>query len=466
MAPNPVKPRRLIRALDGLWYAGSAPHTLMALAVLLAGTLAVAAIIPQQPAGLSGAAVEQWLAGTAGSYRDAGSFLRAVGAFHLTGGPWMRVLLAALALSLMLRVANQAGFLYRLWRSPAPLAAPPRLIVHRATLPGAPEAIVDQLPAALRPRFSSMAVESNPDGAQVYLVRRPAGAVGPLLTYAGPLLILLGLLLNEALGWRAGDIALAPGGSSSPPAAQGLKVTLAGIYGEDAASTTLRLAEGTRTREVHTAANRPARLGNVWLTQQEIGPALVVTAEDRSGRPVEIQALTPGSEIGERLPLLFRQTQSEQAFALPARNLTFRAVSYPALPERNISAPVFLVEAYRGADPAPVLEALVEDTAMVSLDDVTLTLGRDRYVTLEAADLPGLPLLLLGVTVLLAGVIVSSVWGPTRAWIGMAADGDVVELAVRAAAATEPERELARIAAACSHRSPHPAAAPEVTDAG
>ena len=56
-------------------------------------------------------------------------------------------------------------------------------------------------------------------------------------------------------------------------------------------------------------------------------------------------------EVSEKLHLLFQQTQGEQAFALPARNLTFRAVSYPALPERNITAPVFLVEAYRGADP-------------------------------------------------------------------------------------------------------------------
>ena len=105
MAPNPVKPRRTLRVLDGLWYAGSAPHTLMALTALLAGTLAFAALVPQQPSGLEGAAAEQWLAGAASSFRGAGPFLRAVGAFHITGSPWMRALLAALALNLTLRVA-------------------------------------------------------------------------------------------------------------------------------------------------------------------------------------------------------------------------------------------------------------------------------------------------------------------------------------------------------------------------
>ena len=219
MASNPVKPRRIVRVLDGLWYAGSAPHTLMALTALLAGTLALAAIIPQQPAGLTGAAAEQWLTGAASGYRQAGSFLRAVGAFHIAGSPWTRAILAALALNLTLRVAAQADFLYRLWRSPGLLNAPPRLIVQRAALPGALDTLVNQTPAALRPRFSSVAVLSitTRNVLRWYAVRRPLGATGPLLTYAGPLLILLGLLLNDTLGWRAANIALAPGSSTLLP---------------------------------------------------------------------------------------------------------------------------------------------------------------------------------------------------------------------------------------------------------
>ena len=72
---------------------------------------------------------------------------------------------------------------------------------------------------------------------------------------------------------------------------------------------------------------------------------MAVTASDSNGRPISIQALAPGGAVSEALHLLFQQTEGEQAFALPDRNLTFRAVSYPALPERNIAAPVFLVEA-------------------------------------------------------------------------------------------------------------------------
>jgi hypothetical protein len=464
MAANPVKPRRIVRVLDGLWYVGSAPHTLMALTALLAGTLALAAIIPQQPTGLAGAAAEQWLTGAASAYRQAGSFLRAVGAFHIASSPWTRAILTALALNLTLRVAAQAGFLYRLWRSPGLLNAPPRLIVQRAALPGALDTLVDQTPAALRPRFSSVAVDHDADRAQMYAVRRPLGATGPLLTYAGPLLILLGLLLNDTLGWRAVNIALARGNSTLLPRAEGLWITLDGIAGEQSAPVTLSLTRMNADKKVRIAANQPARWGGVWLTQQEIAPALAVTAEDSSGQPIAIQSLAPGGEVNQKLQLLFQQTQSEQAFALPTRDLTFRAVSYPALPERNIAAPVFLVEAYRGADPVPVFDELVEDTAAVKLDGVTLTLQRDRYVILEAAALPGLPPLLLGAIITLAGVITSVVWGPTRAWIGMAADGDAVDLAVRAAVAAEPEREMTRLLAALQ-TAPAPVAM-EDADAG
>ena len=362
-----------------------------------------------------------------------------------------------------LRVAAQASFLHRLWRSPSPLTAPPRLIVQRTALPGVLDTLVSQTSEALRPCFSSVKVDHDAGRAQVYAVRRPLGAMGPLLTYIGPLLILLGLLLNDTLGWRAANIALAPGGSASLPTTGGPRITLDGVGREAAAPVELHLTDAQGDRNIRIVANRPARWGSVWLTQQEIGPALAVTAEDSNGRPVAVQALSPGGEISEKLHLLFQQTQGEQAFALPARNLTFRAVSYPALPERNIAAPVFLVEAYRGADPAPVLDELIEDVAAVNLDGVTLTLQRDRYVILEAASLPGLPLLLLGAMITLAGILTTAIWGPTRAWIGMAADEDAVDLAVRAAVSAEPERETARLLAALRRLVP---AVTESSDAG
>ena len=465
MALNPVKPRRIVRVLDGLWNVGSAPHTLMALTALLAGTLALAAILPQQPVGLEGASGEQWLAGAAGSFREAGSFLRAVGAFHLTSGPWMRVLLAALALNLTLRVAAQVRFLHRFRQPIAPVAAPPRLIVHRTSYPAALQNALEHAERVLRLRFRVVTVAQDAGRAQIYAVGRPLGAIGPLLTYIGSLLVLLGLLANDTLGWRAVDIALAPGDTALLARSGNLRVTLDNIAGEENPAATLALAREDAVKNVRSAAGQPAVWGSAWLAQQGTGPVLAVTAQDGSGRPLVLQTLAPGGEASQTLHLVFRQTQGEQAFALPTHNLTFRAVSYPALPEQGIAGPVFLVEGYRGADPTPVFEALVEEQATLNADSLTIVLRRDRYVSLDAAGLPGLPFLLLGAALTLAGVMLSAFRGPVRAWIGMAEDGETVAVAVRAAVAAEPELETLRLLAALQP-APAEAEMPEPSDAG
>ena len=272
---TPSSPGELLRVLDGLWYAGSAPHTLMALTALLAGTLALAAIIPQQPAGLAGAAAEQWLTGAASGYRQAGSFLRAVGAFHITSSPWTRAILAALALNLTLRVAAQAGFLHRLWRSPGTLNAPPRLIVQRAALPGALDILVNQTPATLRPRFSSVAVAVDHDAERAQMVRSAATAgrhrsaahlrravADPARTAAErhPR-----LARQQTSPWRPAIRPCCP-----PRMVCGSRSTA--LPASNPRRLTLSLTRMNADRNVRIAANQPARWGSVWLTQQEIAP--------------------------------------------------------------------------------------------------------------------------------------------------------------------------------------------------
>jgi hypothetical protein len=119
-----------------------------------------------------------------------------------------------------------------------------------------------------------------------------------------------------------------------------------------------------------------------------------------------LQALATGGETGPELHLLFRQDQSEQGFGLPGRNLTFRAVSYASLPDKGIDRSVFLVEAYRGDATTPALSQLIEDEAETTVDDVILSLRRDRYALLGMAYLPGLPGVAAGGFLALAGALI------------------------------------------------------------
>jgi len=384
--------------LDSLWQAGSATGTSLVLIMLLVATLAVAAGFPQLPSGLSGPESERWLASTAGSYPGVGTLLRGVGVFDVTGGPWVPLLLAILAFNLLLRLAIQAGETRAAWRTvPAPEPqADATVAVDGRSPAAAPETVPEEVvPASL--------------GAG----RRRLAATAALLVYIGPLILMLGLLINAVVGWRASDIALAPKSSFALPNTDGLRISLDNISGSEAAplSTIVLTGIAGDPRPASAGFARPAHWGNLWLAQRSTGPALAVSCLDGQGRAIPLRSLASDSEAGDDVHILFRQAQSEQGVDVPARNLTLRAVSYAALPEKGIEAPVFLVEVYRGDESAPLLSQLVENEGSIAVDGITCSLRRDRHAILEVAYLPGILPMLLGALLALVGAIMAVVWG-------------------------------------------------------
>jgi hypothetical protein len=117
---------------------------------------------------------------------------------------------------------------------------------------------------------------------------------------------------------------------------------------------------------------------------------------------------------------------------------------------------VFLVEGYQGADTTPELNELVEGSKTIEWQGASLTLQREAYVVVDLAAMPGLPLLLLGGLVLLAGVGVAAWAGLTRTWLNAAVDGAGTLLAVRVAAPALGQAAVSRVAASLAA----PAAAP------
>ena len=436
------------RVLDSLWFAASAPQLTIALTVLLASTFALAALLPQLPAGSDPAAAARWYATTAASFGRLGPFLSASGLFNVLDGPWITLLLAFTAFHALLRVAAQIAHLVKARRGAA--LAPPGLPFELAQLPVEPATLAERV-AALDEAQPDRDAAEPPDGISprlridAYFERRSWAAVGPLLTYLGPLLILGGLLWNSVAGWRVLDLSLTPGRVSQPAQARGLALTL--VKAPDAragAPGVVSLAQGGASVDAWLDAGRPAKWGNIWIAQRSGGPTLTVLAE-QDGQQLPLQALEAGEGAGETLRLRFGQNENEQGFAIPAANLAFRVVSYDRLPERGIERPVFLLEGFVGEDSTPLLNALIEDERAVSWRGVNLALRRDRYVVVDLASAPGLPLLLLGGLILLAGAAVTAWGGQTRLWVNAAAEGDGTLLAVRAAAPAAGQRAVAAL---------------------
>jgi hypothetical protein len=168
-------------------------------------------------------------------------------------------------------------------------------------------------------------------------------------------------------------------------------------------------------------------------------------AAEAEGERLSLQALEEGEGAGETLRLRFGENENEQGFAIPGANLAFRVVSYDRLPERGIERPVFLLEGFVGEDATPQLNELVEDEGTVTWQGVTLSLQRNRYVVVDLASVPGLPLLAAGGLMLLAGAVITAWGGLTRTWINAAAEGGGALLAVRSATPAAGQREVAYV---------------------
>ena len=399
----------------------------IALAALLAFTFALAAAFPQLRAGLQPDAT----------------------------GHWMKILLAVTAFHLILRVANQAE---RLFRRPmpgiplAPQGLPFELVHFHDPLP-AIQARMESLPGTSGQLQLEKSTESTArPRTDAYTERRAWAAIGPLLAYAGPLLILGGLLWNSTSGWRASDIALTTGTTVRPAQVGSSALTLIDASGSGVERpVVLELARGTASSYFWLSYERPVISKGVWVVQRDSGPALRVRAE-AEGRTLRLQPLESSRAAGETLHLRFAQNESEQGFSVADRGLAFRVVSYESLPDRAITGPVFLVEGYRGSDATPQLSELVEETGAVEWEGVTLTLQRDRYVVVDLAALPGWPVILLGGFLLLSGAAVTAWAGLTRVWINAAADRDGTQVAVRVAAPARGQDLVSPIAAALAVR--------------
>ncbi len=228
MSVTATRTRRLNHVLDTLWYVISAPQVTAALLVLLALLLGLATIFPQLPRGLEKAEADRWLTTSAGQFPGTGTFLSSTGAFDLLHNAWARAVLAALALNLMLRVAAQVRSLRDVRHASVAILPPPHVVTRRATLPGPLEHTVTRLREALEPGYV-VVVESDTARSQLFAQRRPAGALAPLFTYLGLLLLLAGLVVNGALGWRASNIAPAPGDTTTLNRAGGLQIGLSDL---------------------------------------------------------------------------------------------------------------------------------------------------------------------------------------------------------------------------------------------
>jgi hypothetical protein len=427
--------------LARLWRLAGARRAFLILVIPLILGLAAAAFLPQLPrplAAADAAAYQRSLQQLAAAYGALGSVWLALGFFAIGQAAWLRLVLAALAIHNLVRLADQCLLWIHLRRPTLDSPLPPSgLAVSEVRVPTTAAAAADLILTELRSRFRQVISGAPPVGVDedqriaIHATRGAWGAVGNILSYLGPVLVILALFISEQAGWREDHIQLAPGETWESRLHPGFKLAA----GDIGSASHLTVTVGAQTAVVSAGPQAASAPRGVRLIPTGSGPALQVSVNDSNGRTLTLRPLTGGSQSVQQA-LLFDRPQIEQSLALPLRSQVLRVVYYPNLPEQGYTGPVFLAQAFALSEDAPIFSAFLEENGQTTVNDPATQdafhLKGVRFVQLDAVFDPGLPFALAGGLLTLCGLLITQAKSPTRAWAWLVGRGDetVVTLAL------------------------------------
>ena len=392
--------------LDRLYRRLTGDRVLLSLLALTLLAFALSLLLPQLALEPEQAGALRWLDETTAGFGAPGPAMRAAGLFDLAHSPWLRGLLGLLAFTALLRLALTAADTHARLRQPDAAATASKAMhwPHQVQLAihGSVAATRAELSDNLASEGWRIAAAQTGDTTWMVAERSRWGLLALPLALIGLLLMLIGLWLSSVTGWRQTNIILAP--------AQTVRLshdaTVQLTAGTDAA--TLLVQRGDRP-----AQTRYFRLGGLtnaaglWLQRTGEGPAMTVTARNADGSSLLVQSVDRSTAPQDLLTLVFDQPRAEQLFLVPERQLVFSIVAFPALPERGLSGPAYLVQAFPFNQRDPVANQFIEGSANLALGEDMYSLTAGNYLALSASRKPGLPLLILGGLFALAAVLLT-----------------------------------------------------------
>lgn len=433
---------RMMDPLTNLWRLAGSRRTFLALVTPLILGLTAAALLPQMSSTLptiSGAAYERALQQLAAPFGLFGSIGLTLGLFDIGHALWLRLLLAALAIHNLVRLADQF-LLWRHLRRPTPGAPLPpsglrTVVVHTPTTFAV---VSERLTGELRARFRHVlhvpvtpppTADPTVTHSLIHATRGAWGAVGNMLSYLGPLLVILALFASEQAGWREDGVQLALGQSWQLRTRPAITLT-AGTFSLNEGRIPITVTRPGGVVVVQLGMDAPATQPDMRLYAVGDGPALLVSVSDANGRPLPLRPLTGGQQSTQPA-VLFDRPQIEQSLALPLRGQALRLVYFPTLPEQGFEGPVYLLQGFSLDDEAPIFDAFLDAAAPDARRDIGVAGTQDtfhfqaaRFVRVNALFDPGLPLALGGGLLTFIGLLAAQAQPPTRAWAWLVGRGD------------------------------------------
>jgi hypothetical protein len=354
-----------------------ATHDILITTVLLsiAAGLLTTAWLPQRPVA-NPVAYAEWLSKTQAHFGETTTAMQTLGLFGITRSFVFRTLLALLGGILLLRLVEYGDQL----RQTRDMQEPDddwRVVPETS--------LSDVADVLLRRRYRIL---GEPPLFQVD--RWPWAGLFPLVTHAGGLLLLVGLLVTHAWGWQVENIVVK----------SGERVTLS----EGNAWITWDTESGETTHSPGIVTHIETRV-----------PGLLAQARENTGRSLSLQQ-TPEDEPVADLTVAVAE---DQYFAVPEAQLIVRLAPWPNSPPKNeteTNAPI-LVQVYRSPSGGLVTESQVTEQKELLIDGVTLTLSAVPYAQLTAVSNPGLWPTSIGILCVMAGIVSANLWPRRRLWV-------------------------------------------------
>jgi hypothetical protein len=421
-----IPPSRAARIdpLSLLWRLLAAPQTLMVLFGLLAVCLALGALIPQIPL----QAVQDpdaWLAVQPGMLGQTNNLIGALGLFDIYHAFWFRLLLTLIGLALLVWCIEACEVAWRAngqghWTSMA-LARwgryPPMI---RVQVPSSIEDVLDRTHDLLaRQRLNWVDLPELP-------VSSIAIGCRLLLLWAWPAFYaalfsgLVGLVILGGWGWRNPDWQARPGETQAVGHGTSYQVRFEASAAEAGAAglacalrSQIAWLEGeTEVRRDSVGSGWPSTLGGITVRQVGCIPAVRLSGQDDTGRPLSFQVAGEEPTLKGQVEVTFPATDV-QVLYLPGQDLILVLTILPAQAGGRSTLDLALV---RDGNTERQPLATLQESSPVAVDGLQLQVDLSYGPVLRIDHRPGVALVLGAL--ILAAVALATIWlAPARlAW--------------------------------------------------
>jgi len=381
---------------QNVWRSVVGDRLLAALILVIALHLTAAALLPQTPP-LNSAAYARWLSDTQIRFGGAFGLINALGLFDVIHALLFRALLGLLGFILIARLADRLNDWPRASRfMPPPDHPAAQLDSERAT-------------ATILARLRGYRIRTNDDTTRAD--RFPLAQLASIAAHAGPLLILIGLLLSPLIDRRIDAVSAIPNATTPIPGTPYALNLIASRVDDQGGASLALLQDGQPIAQGIAAPGRSIAGAGFNLYVRDLLPALRVSGTDRDGQRLDLQTHVESAPSNEVL-LVFNADRPDAFFAAPKAGLAVRVSLVGAPTDR-----VYQIAVITSPGARSIVNTTVKPGERVEAEGHRFAFEDDSHAVVDIVQAPAQTIVVIGVGIAIAGLLVCAMYPARCIWL-------------------------------------------------